>query len=490
MQFHNVKNRRVAQSTDHTRRLTSHSDPSRTAQQTSAEELDQMRGTARTTTQIRTVKHPGGDPSLKQALLHRVRGKVLLLLCFMYMITYIDRVNISTAAPFIKDDLGLSNTQLGLALSAFAIPYAFFQIFGGMIGDRFGPRKVLGIVGLMWGVSTIATGFVTGLVTLFAARLALGFGEGASFPTATHAMAKWLPVERRAFGQGITHSFSRLGNALAPLMIAGLISLWGWRESFWLVGAISLVWVFFWVRYFRDNPKDHPQMTQEELDELPAYQTAESDEPKEKVNWPLLLRRVLPVTFIDFCYGWSLWVYLTWIPSFFADEYDLKLAKFALFTTLVLIAGVVGDTVGGLVSDGLLRRTQNLRFARRSVLVVGLLGSFAFIVPTLLVKDLVVVTVCLALAFFFLELCNSVLWAIPMDIAPRHAGTAGGLMNTGFGVAGILSPFTFGLLLDQTGHWLVPFGLSAALLFVGAMLALRVNPRPIDVDPELVDSVA
>ena len=155
-----------------------------------------------------------------------------------------------------------------------------------------------------------------------------------------------------------------------------------------------------------------------------------------------------------------LWVYLTWIPSFFADEYDLKLAKFALFTTLVLIAGVVGDTVGGLLSDGLMRRTGNLRFARRTCWSSACSAPSLWILPTLFVKDLVAGHDLPGASFFFLELCNSVLWAIPMDIAPRHAGTAGGLMNTGFGVAGILSPVTFGFLLDQTGSWLVPFGLS------------------------------
>ena len=98
------------------------------------------------------------------------------------------------------------------------------------------------------------------------------------------------------------------------------------------------------------------------------------------------------------------------------------------------------------------------------------------------------VTICLALAFFFLELCNSVLWSIPMDIAPRHAGTAGGLMNTGFGIAGILSPVTFGFLLDKTGHWVIPFAFSAALLFIGALFALRVNPRPIDIEPDLTEA--
>jgi MFS family permease len=322
------------------------------------------------------------------------------------------------------------------------------------------------------------------MVTLFAARLALGFGEGASFPTATNAMAKWLPPDRRAFGQGITHSFSRLGNALAPIFIALLIGWWGWRESFWVGGALSLLWVVAWVWYFRDNPSKHPRMTEEELEELPAYQTAEHvhvDTP-----WMLLVKRVAPVTFIDFCYGWVLWVYLTWIPSFFAGKYHLDLSNFALFTTLVLLAGVIGDTTGGVLSDYLIRRGTSVASARRSVLVTGLIGAFILIIPTLLYStSLVTVTISLAAAFFSLELCNSVLWAIPMDIAPRHAGTAGGLMNTGFGIAGVLSPAVFGFILDKTNNWIVPFWLSAALLLIGAIAALAVKPRPIDVSPEM-----
>ena len=229
------------------------------------------------------IKHPGGDPSLKQALLHRVRGKVLLLLCFMYMITYIDRVNISTAAPFIKDDLGLSNTQLGLALSAFSIPYAFFQIFGGMIGDRFGPRKVLGIVGLMWGVVHDRDRFRHRAVH---ARSPLDSPSGsARVPRSPRRRTPWRsgypPSVARSVRASPTPS-PGWATRSRPVIIAVLIALWGWRESFWVVGAISLVWVFFWVRYFRDNPKDHPKITQEELDELPAYQTADPTSPRRR----------------------------------------------------------------------------------------------------------------------------------------------------------------------------------------------------------------
>ncbi|WP_240519544.1 MFS transporter [Amycolatopsis antarctica] len=391
----------------------------------------------------------------------------------MYFITYVDRVNISTAAPFIREDLGLSNTQLGLVLSAFAIPYAFFQIFGGVLADKFGPRRLLLVVGVVWALATAFTGFASGMATLFAARLALGFGEGASFPGATQAMARWLPADQRGFGQGITHAFARLGNAVAPLVVAGIIAVFNWRASFWILGAVSLCWAIAWALNYRDRPADHPKMTEVELAELSAHQRADIRPP---VPWRGLLRRVLPLTFVDFCYGWMLWVYLTWIPSFFAGSYGLELEKFALFSTLVLVAGVVGDIVGGVVSDGLLRRTGNLKLARRSVLVCGLLGSFVFVVPTLFIHDLVLVTACLALAFFFLELTNPVLWSIPMDLAPDHAGTAGGVMNTGFGIAGILSPAIFGLLVDQTGGWVVPFLVSAVLLLVGGLTSLRIDP--------------
>ncbi|MCQ4272623.1 MFS transporter [Pseudomonas kuykendallii] len=426
------------------------------------------------------VKNPATHTGL-DGFRGRVRGRVLLLLCAMYFITYVDRVNIATAAPFIKQDLGLSNSELGMVLSAFAIPYAFFQIFGGLLGDRFGPRKVLTVVGIIWAIATAATGFSIGLASLFAARLALGFGEGATFPTATHAMAKWMPPDRRGFAQGITHAASRLGNAVTPLLVAGCIALYDWRLSFWLFGAISLIWVFFWNREFRDSPSDHPKMTQAELDELPREQWKHEH---KRVPWRMLLKRILPVTFVDFCYGWSLWVFLTWIPSFFEKSYGLDLKNFALFTTLVLCAGVVGDTLGGMLSDSLLRRTNSLKLARRTNLVVGLLGSLVFIMPVLFIHDLWVAAICLSLSFFFLELTNAVLWAIPMDIAPRHSGVGGGLMNTGFGIAGILSPMLFGFMLDLTSSWTIPFAVSATLLFIGAMVSLGIDPRPMAEEPQ------
>src|SRR5215472_526719 len=199
---------------------------------------------------------------------------VLAMLCVMYFITYIDRENIGTAASEIQKELHLSNTQLGLVFSAFAYPYLLFQIIGGWVGDRFGPRQTLFWCGVIWAAATIATGAVTGIVTLFAARVALGFGEGATFPTATRAMQYWVPASRRGFAQGLTHAFSRLGNALTPPLIA----------------------------------------------------------------------RMWPVTLTYFCYGWSLWLYLNWLPLFFKNNFNLDIKNSALFASGVFFAGVVGDS--------------------------------------------------------------------------------------------------------------------------------------------------
>ena len=161
----------------------------------------------------------------------------------MYMITYIDRVNLSTAASDIGRDLSLTNTKVGLAFSAFGYPYLLFQVFGGWVGDRFGPRRTLFACGLVWTAATLLIGLSGGLAMLVAMRVLLGIGEGATFPVATRAMQSWTPASRRGFAQGITHAFSRFGNALTPPIVAWLIAIVTWRGSFVALGCCSFVWV-------------------------------------------------------------------------------------------------------------------------------------------------------------------------------------------------------------------------------------------------------
>lgn len=399
---------------------------------------------------------------------------VLLLLCLMYLLTYIDRVNVSTSSNVFEKELNLNKTEVGFIFSVFAYPYLIFQIIGGYLGDRFGPRKILTVCSLIWALATILTGFVNGFVTMVIARLLLGFGEGATFPTATSAMARWTRSVDRGFAQGITHAFSRVGNSLTPPMVVGLIALTGWRGSFIALGIVSCIWVVFWYFLFRDNPADHPRISQAELAELAPYVNTATK--LGRVPWKSLVLRMLPVTFVYFCYGWTLWLYLSWLPQYFKNRYSLELKDSALFATGVFFAGVVGDALGGVVSDLILRKTRDLQMARRNLVIICFLCSLVCMIPLFLTKNLTILAVCLAAAFFFAEMTIGPMWAIPMDIAPRYAGSASGIMNCGSALAAILSPVTFGYIIDQTQNWELPFIGSMGLFAVGSIVAFWMKP--------------
>ena len=402
-------------------------------------------------------------------------GIVLGLLCLMYLITYVDRVNVATAGDAIRRELTLTNTELGLVFSAFAYPYLLFQVFGGWVGDRFGPRLTLLVCGAIWAVATILTGLAGSLTVLFLVRVLLGLGEGATFPVATRAMQSWTPPSRRGFAQGITHAFARFGNAITPPIVAWLIALVTWRGSFVALGCVSLVWVAVWGWYFRDNPADHAGVTKAELDRLPARGAAAPERPR--VPWGPLTRRMMPVTIVYFCYGWTLWLYLSWLPLFFLHEYRLNISKSAIFSSAVFFAGVAGDLLGGTISDAILRRTGDVLKARRNVIVAGFFGSFLFLLPIFFTHALTPIVLSLAAAFFCAEIVIGPMWSIPMDIAGRYSGTASGLMNTGSALAAILSPLAFGVIIDWTGNWHLPFLGSVGLLLVGGALAFTMHPE-------------
>ncbi|MCU1414129.1 MAG: transporter [Microbacteriaceae bacterium] len=429
-----------------------------------------------------TMERP---PRPAPLIVHRRRGMVVVLLCVMYFISYFDRTNIATAGPSImastaKGGLGLSPFEFGLATSVFAVGYAVFQILGGRIGEKLGPRRGLLVLGVLWGAATLASGLAGGLISLLVARAVLGLSESATFPTATQAMSRWIPRDRNGMVQGIVHSASRLGTAAAPIVVAALIAAYDWRFSFIAVGILSVLWAVVWFVLFRDQPKQVKGISQLELSEIPAIAKPKDTPP---VPWKRLARSILPVTAVDFGYGWVAWVFFTWIPSLLASTYKQDVAHYGLLTSLILAGGVIGDTLGGVLSDALLRRTGNARNARRTFLLIGFIGAAVCMIPILFTPPLVVTVVTLALAFFFLELTNAQLWSIPMDIAPTWSGAASGMMNTGFAIAGVVSAIAGGSLITWasggTGFtWL--FGISIVILIGATILAGIMRPKPVD----------
>jgi MFS family permease len=184
-----------------------------------------------------------------------------------------------------------------------------------------------------------------------------------------------------------------------------------------------------------------------------------------------------PVTLTYFCYGWSLWLYLNWLPLFFKNNYNLDIRNSALFASGVFFAGVVGDSLGGILSDRILKKTGDVRLARLSVVVTGFAGALLSLLPILFVHDITIVALCLSGGFFFAELVIGPIWSVPMDIAPKYSGTAAGLMNTGSALAAIVSPVVAGYVIDVTGNWYLPFLMSMGLLLLGGFCAFLMHPE-------------
>lgn len=412
-----------------------------------------------------------------------VRWLILGTVCLMYFITYIDRVNISVAAPSIREELHLSNTEMGIIFSAFSLTYALLQMPGGWLADLLGPRRALAGMGAVWSLMTALSAVPSSLATFGVVRAALGVAEGGAFPTATRAFAAWIPARHRGLAQGLPHSFARLGGAAAPPVVIALTLRYGWRASFVVLGVISAVWVLLWIAVYRNRPRQHPLVNQEEaelIESSASRRAASAGSPR--TPWLELIKRIWPVTLADFCYGWSLWVFLTWMPTYLESGRGFKLQSLALFAALPLLAGVVGDTLGGLSSDFLWSHGHP-KLARSGQISVGLLLSLAFVLPAAFTPSPIAAVWLLSASFLCLEMTNSPLWSMPMDLAPRYAGAASGMMNTGFGVAGIISPVIFGALVDRTGSWSLPFVVSSALLLAGAGVILLSNPLNV-LEPE------
>jgi sugar phosphate permease len=419
------------------------------------------------------VVDTGGKSSARQL--------VLLIICLMYLISYLDRVTISVAAPKIIEEFHFNKATMGFIFSAFAWSYGLLQIVGGALGDRFGPRRILATLMTWWSAFTIFTGFAWSASSFFVIRLLFGLGEAGGFPVATRALASWFPAKDRGWLQGITHACARLGAAIAPPVIVWItLSAGGWRPSFYILGCVGFIWAawFFW--YFRDRPEQKASVSEAELRTIygpegnPRTQTV-----KRSVPWAKILsnKDVWLLIATDFCYGYSLWIYLTWLPTYLTTARHFSFKGMGLYASLPLLGGVAGDIVGGKLTDGLWSRTGNLKLARRLTIAVALVGSFAFSVPSVYVSSPYMAVALQTFAFFFLEIAVSALWAVSMDLGGQNfAGTVSGMMNTGFGVAGIISPVVFGYMVDQTGSWVGPYIVGGALLLLGAVAILFTDP--------------
>ena len=414
----------------------------------------------------------------------QARWMVLFLLCLMYLITYLDRVSLANTAPMISKEFGFSKATMGVIFSSFVWAYAIFQVPGGWLGDRFGPRKILTAIMSYRTVIAILTASSFNFVSFWIVRFALGAGEAGAFPTATRGMQMWFPRRERGMVQGVSHAASRFGAAVCPPIAVWLMVHYGWRMVFYVVGAVSLVWAICFYVMYRNMPEEQRHVSRAELmrirglDEKGEIRKV-SVPNRPTVPWSVLLKHpnMWAVMCGYFTYIYCLWIFLSWLPSYLFSYRHFTLIKMGWYASMPLGAGVLGDAFGGWLTDQLLVSTNNVKFARRAVAILGMLGCAACILPAAMTSNALTAVYCLTGAMFFLETIIGPSWAVPMDIGGEYSGTVSGMMNMGGQIGGALSPTIFGILVAH-GSWVAPFVVAACLLFIGAGIwAFWINPE-------------
>jgi MFS family permease len=419
-----------------------------------------------------------------------VRFGVLAFVCSLSLLTYLDRVCIMRVEPDICRDLGLDDIAFGHVFAAFMLGYGLFEVHGGWMGDRWGPRLVVTRIVLWWSAFTALTGCVWyfaadspsqlyflghpllssfGLLLLI--RFLFGAGEAGAYPNVTRVVRTWFPVQERARAQGAVWMCARLGGAVAPAIIGSLTRAFGnnWRAAFWTLGGLGVAWAAVFFAWFRDRPEQMPGCNEAERELIRAGRPP-GPEHAAGHAWPpvgILVGSVtvwaMCVASFAVCFGW--YFYPTWQPKYLLDVFGIDYKDSELLTGLPFLCGAGGCLLGGWLSDRLVLRSGSRRWGRSLVGLVGFVGAGLCVLATGFVADPRQAVALLCLAFFINDLAIPTLWAAIADVGGRFVGTLAGLMNMVGAAGGILSPVLIPVAQKALARY--PAALRWQILFAG-----------------------
>jgi ACS family glucarate transporter-like MFS transporter len=401
------------------------------------------------------------------------RSWVLALLCAVSVITFLDRLAVAVAEPGIRGDLGLDASQWGWVLSAYVLANALFEIPSGALGDRKGRRFELTRIAVWWSGFTALTGACRSFWQVAGTRFLFGVGAAGAYPNAAGVISRWFPRREHARAQGFVWGASRLGGALAPLLLVPLQRVVGWRMVFGLLGVVGMVWAVIWGVWFRDDPARMAGMSAGELEEIGVGRGVRGH---GGAPWRRLLglRQLWLITAAYFCYAWGSWFYFGWFTTWLVRGAGFSVRQMGVVASFPFVMGLVGNLVGGVVSERLVER-YGRRVAYRWVTCVcllataGLLGAMSLRVE----KTMVVVLATLGLGVMDLMLPSA--WAMCMSLGGSYGGTATGVMNTAGNLGGWVGAIVFGYVVKATGSYDAPLRLIAGMVLVSAVLFGRVD---------------
>ena len=424
----------------------------------------------------------------------RIRYFLAFWLFVLSGVAFLDRTNISIAGLEISREYGLGNQRLGWIFSAFLIGYAGFQLPAGWLAARFGPRKVLTLGVLWWGIATaltalLPTGISHAVLLLIAIRFVLGAGEAVIYPGANQFVARWVPLEERGVINGLIFAGVGAGSGLTPPLLTWFITNQGWRAAFWFSAIVGVIAGAVWWYAARDTPEEHPAVSPAELRQIrdgltyasnpTAAQSA--DPPPSGIRWSAIFhRRDLPALMTGyFSFGYIAWIFFSWFFLYMAQVRGFDLKSSAMYTMLPFLSMTICCLVGGALSDRLTRRF-GLRVGRCGLAAVALAVTAIFLVLGSQVHSPQLAGVILAGGAGALYLSQSSFWSVSVDIAGRSSGVFSSMVNMGGQIGGAITASLTPWIAQRFG-WTTSFATAAALAVVGAICWLIVHPeRPLD----------
>jgi MFS family permease len=377
----------------------------------------------------------------------------------------------------MQAELGISTERWGWVLSAFVLSYGLFEIPTGVMGDRWGPRSVLVRIVLWWSAFTALTGAASNLWVLVGTRFLFGVGEAGAYPNMSGVVARWFPVKERARAQGFIWGASRAGGALAPLLVVPVQSAFGWRVSFWIFGAIGVVWCAVWWWWFRDNPADHKSVTPAELRELEGASSAGG----HSLDWRVLFgsRQMWTIIVMYGSYAWGSWFYFSWLHTYLVKARGFAEHEMAIASSLPFVLGAIANVCGGYLSDFAVRKL-GLQHGRTVVGSACLATSACLLMATGLTTGKLSAVILLTLSFGIMDLMLPSAWALCLDIGGAHAGAVTGAMNTAGQLGGFVCTIVFGYVASYYQSFEAPLFVIGASVLFSAFMFWRIDAtRPL-----------
>ena len=385
---------------------------------------------------------------------------------FLTLLLYIDRVCISSAKDAISGDLNFTDIQMGWVLSAFALGYALFQVPGGAMGDKYGVRKVMTSIMVVWSIFTAFTGVAWNYSSMLICRFVFGAGEAGAFPNISRAAYSWVPLKERGIFQGINFSGSRLGAAFALPLVAFLIDAWGWRTIFYFFGVIGLLFAILFFVLFRNKPEEHRGLSIMEKEFI--IKNRQQEEEKAEIKLPLkTILKSKNVILVMIQYVGSNFIFffmLTWLFPYIKAKYDLNLVATGFYAMLPFLAGAVGNWVSGYTVDAIFKK-GNWKLSRQVPAIIGFILVVIGILTSLYMETALGAVLCLSVAIFGADMTLSPSWSFCMDIGKENSGKVSGMMN----MAGNLGAFTTALAFPYLIKWT---GSSEPFFYVAAFLSV------------------